>query len=268
MHLAESPLFRNLITWSIIAGSTLAVVLFISHPIFSNDRSPAGGEELPEPPEPPVLEEQPAEEESETGFELQNGGQPAGDDPGPLAVEPFEESFRSMTFSVSGVVVDLAGGKPVTNRPFRVTAFSPGSAGGPIEAEVDRRTGRFVFTGLCFGPHILSASVEGYLVSWGDMMIPMEGRKTIGLERGGTVRIKATDAYARRLKEIRIWRAAGPETLFMEPLSSRMEDGFHVLSGLPEGVHELHLEAPDFERLILSVQVSKEEEHTYWALFD
>ena len=265
MHLVESPLFRNLITWAIIAGSTLAVVLFLSHPIFSNDRRPSGEEK---PPDPPVQEVQPAEEEGMPGNEVQDEGESTGDDPDPLAVEPIEEMFRSMTFSAGGVVYDLAGGRPVTNRPFRVTAFSPGSTGGPIEAEVDSRTGAFVFTGLPFGPHVISASVEGYLVYWGNLMVPMEGRTTIGLERGGTIRIKATDAYARRLKDIRIWKASRPGALFLEPLSSRMENGYHVISGLPEGAHELHLEAPDFGRMVLSVQVSREEERTYWALFD
>jgi hypothetical protein len=276
MRFAESCFFQNMITGIISAGSMLSVVLFLAHPIFSNDQSPVT--------EQNALESNP------------QGGQSAGimgarvaglqkeeaairespvrahgiqqETRDPPAAEPARDILRPMAYSAGGIVFDLASRKPVTGRSFRVTAYSPCTTGGPLEAVVDVRTGSFLFTGLHFGVYTISAIAEGYLMYTGNLMVPMEGLTTIALERGGTVRIKATDPYARRLTNLHIWKPAGPEELIAETLTSRLENGFYIVSGLGEGVHALHLEAPGFEKLVMRIQVSKEEERTYWALFE
>ncbi len=299
MQFIGSALARNLLSAAVVMGSMTAVGLFIGQPyVFEWQAGRAVGGDgpeatLPSPRENPETEGQSATS-NEENFGIAEGAGPAegagaivpgigaeaalGDavteglaesiPADPVVEEAPEEPFLAIEYMAGGTVFDAETGEVLTGKALFVEVLSGGVPPRAVKTVVNPETGRFELSGLPFGSVQLLVSAEGYLPAARNLAVPLEGALIIGLVRGGTVRIRVTDEFSRRLKKVRFflpgWEGHGAPV----SLIARSEGGLHVLKGLEEGDQKLLLAAEGYEVLSMDVRVSREEAHTYWAVLD
>lgn len=235
------PLYRNLVSFVLVAASLGVVSLYLLNPVLVGEPAPVMEEvEPPAPPpvaiEPPVVEEETIEEE-----------------------EVVEATVR-------GLLRDMDTGALI--RDVEVEARSPADPSSPLLASIDATTGRFTLAGMKLCPYQVTARAEGYVPAWIEVVPPLDSGLEFLLQPAGTVRVRVTDRYARRLKKVTFRENVQSSPQAPEALSYRFDGGYFLVHGLPLGARELVVTAEGYESVCLEARVDRDVVHTYWAVFE
>jgi hypothetical protein len=232
------PLYRNIVSFVLVGASLCVVSLYLLNPVLAGKPAPVR-EEVVEPPPPVEIEP-------------------------PMIVEEEEEEAEVVEATVRGLLRDMDTGALIEG--VEVEARSPADANSPRIAVIDGS--RFTLEGLKLCPYQVTARAEGYLPVWTELVPPMESRLELLLKPAGTVRVRVTDRYARRLKNVTFREEVTPSPDLPEVLSYRFDEGYFLVHGLPLGARRLVVEAEGYDSVCLDARVERDVVHTYWAVFE
>lgn len=263
----KTPFLRGLVPLLVLAASLSAVLLFLLDPyLFHAEPSPAPedqGEEIAVEGIEAPFEEPADRKEDEAVEEIE--APPLE----PAPVEKEEESILPpLEYGARGFLVDLSTGRMIRDLPFFVEAYAPTDPRGVVRAEVALGEGEFFLPSLRFGTYSIWAVAEGYAPFFGALECPREGRVALGLVPAGRVRIRITDAYARRLSRVAIQDLSKRDPCAPDLLIVRPEGGYQVVGGVKRGLQTLAVGAPRFDYLRMEVEFTPGEERSYWAVLE
>lgn len=167
-----------------------------------------------------------------------------------------------------GILIDKRTGRLLEDASFSVEAFSQKDWHSPVPAELSSSQGKFVLSGLSAGEYEVLVQADGYAPLRSRVAIPAAREIRFELDTSGMVRIRVTDAYARRLEPERIRLidddGGDPE----QRLSRSFENGYQVVTGLSDGIHSLQIEVPGYAPHKLEALVDPEEPRSYWVIVE
>jgi len=299
----DSTLFRRLAAFVLAGGSFAAVFIFIAFPVVPADPPGSedgdremrdqGSESPPPKPEKPSVKEEAALVSGDVLAEkntarMVHPGQACSDDEdressaegtkldtekknGPEEVDSGEVPSRrnlsgAYTLTACGRIVDIETAENITNRRITITAFDASGARDPISGEVDPAAGTYRLDGLGFGLYLVLASVEGYLSYCGTLMMPHEARRDLWFEGAGMVRLRVTDSFARRLRNVRVLDLSVCDPCMPRTLSCREEDGYLLVFGLRQGVKKLAVEKIGLGSVSMDLRIERDRVLCYWAV--
>lgn len=182
--------------------------------------------------------------------------------------EEEERILPPLEYGARGFLVDLSTGRMIRDLPFFVEAFSSTDPRGVMRAEVAVGEGEFFLPSLRFGTYTIWAVAEGYAPFFGVLECPGEGRAALGLVPAGRVRIRITDAYARRLSRVAIQDLSKRDPCTPDLIIVREEGSYQVVGGVKRGLRTLAVGAPRFDYLRMDVEFTPGEERSYWAVLE
>ncbi|MHC4944810.1 MAG: carboxypeptidase-like regulatory domain-containing protein [Planctomycetota bacterium] len=305
MGRVKSPFNRFYLSGLVIVGSVALVAVYLFHPVFINESraeridAEAGQDEaletpveaetdLEPPPTPPPEPEAAVEEtgsKSDTTPEQAESVLPESSeapqetqepDPEPsppeVAEKPRKEdpqeappALQEPEFTLQGRVFDLRTRIAIKGRLLSVLALDAQDRARSFMAHVGHDDGSFRFADLPDGDYDLFFQAEDYVSKLVPLRVPLEEPFRVDLEESGTIRLKVTDLYSRRLKDVQV-RVAGREESLPDPLLIKEVKGYLFVQGLPEGIHELIVEAPGHAPRTLEAEMKRTTMRTYWAV--
>jgi hypothetical protein len=174
-------------------------------------------------------------------------------------------ALQEPEFTLQGRVFDLRTRTAIEGKLLSVLALDAQNRARSFMAYVGHDDGSFRFADLPDGDYDLFFQAEDYVSKMVPLRVPLEEPFRVDLEESGTIRLKVTDLYSRRLKDVQV-RVASREESLPDPLLIKEIRGYLFVQGLPEGIHELIVEAPGHAPRTLEAEMKRTTMRTYWAV--